>query len=725
MLGKQAAMILLSLAMMLAVSANAIGANILFISAMDDATKAGDDALKSFLESLGHTVTYFDDDATEADTEVAAAEADVVFISESVTSQRIRLEITEIATPMVITEAWAYDEMGLTIGTGEGIEVATTDIEIVAPQHQLAAGLSGTVPVLTELASVRGTSRFATGNPGPTATVVARATLSDGATYDVIWVYEKDAVLPAAPADGSPQRAADIRVCLGFDELSYLVWNDNAYALFRSAINFALGVRTQPEAYGPSPSIGKTEVARSATLSWMRGLYADTHDVYFGTDFNDVNEATVADPRGVLVSQNQKATTWDPGVLLDYGVTYYWRIDEVNAPPDSTVFKGSVWSFTVLNFLVVDNFESYTDDEPNRVFDVWSDGWENPTTNGAVVGYANPNWAANEHYIETLISRSGKQSMPFFYNNDKKYSEAYMALSGAQSDWARDGVAFLSLWFRGFPAYVGGFVQKAGGAYEVTGAGVDIWGKADEFHFAYKEVTSGACVIIVKVESLEAIHKDSKAGVMIRDSLDAGSVNAALTLTPDPEKGLRFQVRATAGADTVRGTADMDPNAMPPYWLKLERTSGGLIRASRSADGSTWTLFDLKTATMQMPVYIGLAVTSHTVGVPCTGVFSNVTVTGAGTDKPWTDQDIGMKTNAPDPMYVALNGNAVVYNDDPNAATTSAWTEWRIPLQKFADQGTTLANVSSLAIGAGTKGNTTEPGGAGQLFIDDIRLYRP
>jgi hypothetical protein len=52
------------------------------------------------------------------------------------------------------------------------------------------------------------------------------------------------------------------------------------------------------------------------------------------------------------------------------------------------------------------------------------------------------------------------------------------------------------------------------------------------------------------------------------------------------------------------------------------------------------------------------------------------------------------------------------------------WTEWVIPLQTFADQGISLNNVDRIAIGLGTKGNITIPGGAGKMYIDDIRLYR-
>ena len=75
-------------------------------------------------------------------------------------------------------------------------------------------------------------------------------------------------------------------------------------------------------------------------------------------------------------------------------------------------------------------------------------------------------------------------------------------------------------------------------------------------------------------------------------------------------------------------------------------------------------------------------------------------------------------------MYVALNGNAVVNNDDPDAALVEEWTRWDIPLQTFADKGVNLSDVDSMTIGFGNKSNPTI-GGAGHVFFDDIRLYRP
>ena len=101
----------------------------------------------------------------------------------------------------------------------------------------------------------------------------------------------------------------------------------------------------------PMPEDGVADVLRDTVLEWMPGEFAAAHDVYFGTAFNDVNEADRANPNGLLVSQDHAESTYDVGIL-DFGQTYYWRVDEVNAPPDATIFKGEVWSFTVEAFSI-------------------------------------------------------------------------------------------------------------------------------------------------------------------------------------------------------------------------------------------------------------------------------------------------------------------------------------------------------------------------------------
>ncbi|MEN6576160.1 MAG: carbohydrate binding domain-containing protein, partial [Phycisphaerales bacterium] len=100
-------------------------------------------------------------------------------------------------------------------------------------------------------------------------------------------------------------------------------------------------------ATAPQPANEATDVPRDASLNWTAGESTTTRDVYFGTSFDDVNSAGASDSRGVLVSQGQTDIGYDPEALLEYGRTYYWRIDEVNGAPDYTLFKGEVWSFTV------------------------------------------------------------------------------------------------------------------------------------------------------------------------------------------------------------------------------------------------------------------------------------------------------------------------------------------------------------------------------------------
>ena len=97
----------------------------------------------------------------------------------------------------------------------------------------------------------------------------------------------------------------------------------------------------------PSPESGAVDVPQDVVLSWEAGELAGTHNVFFGATFTDVNDATTANPLGTEVSSGQSGTTFDPAGLLEFGQTYYWRVDEVNATPDKAVFKGNVWSFTV------------------------------------------------------------------------------------------------------------------------------------------------------------------------------------------------------------------------------------------------------------------------------------------------------------------------------------------------------------------------------------------
>ena len=103
---------------------------------------------------------------------------------------------------------------------------------------------------------------------------------------------------------------------------------------------------TSAEASDPIPVMDSNDVERDLVLGWTAGEFSAEHNVYLGTDWADVNNASTGNPLGVLLSQGQTEASFDAG-RLEFGKTYYWRVDEVNGTPDKTVFKGNVWSFEV------------------------------------------------------------------------------------------------------------------------------------------------------------------------------------------------------------------------------------------------------------------------------------------------------------------------------------------------------------------------------------------
>ncbi len=292
---------------------------------------------------------------------------------------------------------------------------------------------------------------------------------------------------------------------------------------------------TTPGAVGSlNPSNGAVDVKQTQILNWLPGDHAASHEVYLGTDKEAVRNADAGSPeyKGTM---NLGSENYDPG-KLQWDVTYYWRVDEVNNANADSPWTGLVWSFTTANFLVVDDFEDY-DIVNNEIWWSWKDGLgyaahdNEPAYPGNGTGSAVGD-ESTASYTEETIVHGGSQSMPVFYDNSVlMYSEVEKTLTYPR-DWTENGVSTLSIWFRG------------------------------------------------------------------------NSDNAAET------------------------------------------------------------------------------------------------------------------------VYVALNGTAVVSHNNPDAAQITTWTEWNIDLQAFADQGVNLANVNTIALGLGNKNNPVA-GGSGTMYFDDVRLYPP
>jgi hypothetical protein len=476
----------------------------------------------------------------------------------------------------------------------------------------------------------------------------------------------------------------------------------------------------------PQPASGKAGAGVNTVLNWRPGREAATHKVYFSDDRQAVASGTA------LVDAIPEHSYDLSALNLGLGKVYHWKVDEVNEAKTPSVWQGDIWSFSTPEFLVVDDFEAYTNDSPTRVFQTWVDGIgfskdDNfPDGNagngtGAIVGYD----PSAGDIMEKTIIHGGKQAVPIEYNNkDQPYRSEVERTWETPQNWAAHGANTLQLFFRGNPM---GFEEKAG-VITMSAAGTDIYNTNDEFTFAWKPL-SGNATIIAKVESVENTDPWAKGGVMIRETLEPGSRFAAVYATPG--NGVRYQARLLNAGSATSDTSVATPEQIAlktPVWIKLER-SGTTFNGFYSTDGAKWTAMSWNPQTINMSgtVYIGLCVTSHMAGVGCTAQFSNAST--AGVSGAWQFSEIGIDHPLNDRggnLYVALQDAAghvaVVTHSDPDAVLLDTWQQWDIPLTSFS--GVNVATVKKMFIGVGDRKNPSA-GGAGRIFIDDIGVGRP
>jgi len=205
-------------------------------------------------------------------------------------------------------------------------------------------------------------------------------------------------------------------------------------------------------AWNPGPADRSAlDIDEVLPLSWLGGDKASQHDVYFGTDKDALADADASDTTGIYRGR-QSATSYAPPEGVEWGGgPYYWRIDQYNT--DGTISTGRIWSFTVADYLTVDDFEDY-DAGKNQIWYAWKDGlgYGTPGTQPYSAGNGTGSAVGDEStpsYTEETIVHGGRQAMPLFYDNSiLKYSEAQMTLS-SRRDWTKEGVSTLSIWFRG------------------------------------------------------------------------------------------------------------------------------------------------------------------------------------------------------------------------------------------------------------------------------------
>ncbi|HSW00837.1 MAG TPA: LamG-like jellyroll fold domain-containing protein [Sedimentisphaerales bacterium] len=456
------------------------------------------------------------------------------------------------------------------------------------------------------------------------------------------------------------------------------------------------------QAREPVPADGAEDVLLTASLDWRPGREATSHKVFFGTD-----EAAVA--AGTAAASTVSKHGYTPSSMT-FGTQYFWRVDEVGA----ATYEGNVWSFTSQEFAPIDDFEGYTDSEGSRIYEFWFDGIADAALGGSTVGYMEAPFA------ERTVVHAGKQAMPFAYDNTKTpfFSEAVKEF-GTNQNWTGSGATELSVWTRGRAALASTPVTEAGGKMTLTGAGVDIWGNSDDFTYAYKTLTGDGSLVARVTSNGTGTNTWAKGGVMIRDSVNGGSMHAMMVITGGGGNGASFQYRsATNGAS---GNNDSTAVVAPPYWVRIER-AGGTFSGYVSADGKTWSVVGQTVVEMTDPVLIGLCVTSHVAGVDRTFQFESIAATGNVTGA-WQGAIINAPVfNDAAPMYLTVTdsaGKSATATSD-TAVTAADWTRWTIPMSSFS--GVNFTRVKKLTIGIGAKGAAS--GGSGIVFIDDIGFGR-
>jgi len=496
-----------------------------------------------------------------------------------------------------------------------------------------------------------------------------------------------------------------------------------------------LAARWTGKAYNPSPADGSYLSDTWVTLGWSPDDSAASHDVYFGEDFDSVNEGT-----GDTFRINQTALFFVAGFPgypypdgLVPGTTYYWRIDEVEAD-GVTKHKGDVWSFTIPPKTAYDpdpaDGEEFVD--PNIIL-TWQPGFG---------GKLHTVYIGTD-FDEVNNATEGASQGP------TSYSPGPLEL-GKVYYWRVDEYDGSStykgdVWSFTTPGAVGN-PTPANGATDVKLMTILSWTASD--NAASHEVYFG--------EDKDAVRNADKGSPEYKGSKALGDESY------DPGK-LAWHADYYWRIDEIDSLGN---TLKGPLW---SFTTADFISIDDFEDYNTgenqiWYAWrdGLGYGTTDTPPYFAGNGTGSAVGDETSPSYCEERIVHGGRKsmplaydnkkqgyayysevektltypRDWTDEGVaeltiwfrGNADNDAEPLYVAVSDSAgtiaIVVNDDPAAAQAEDWTKWVIPLQTLADQGIVLTDVDKIALGLGTRGNLTAPGGAGKMYFDDIRLDR-
>jgi hypothetical protein len=528
-----------------------------------------------------------------------------------------------------------------------------------------------------------------------------------------------------------------INIFLGFAARGYADHDVEALGSGKLTINATLTAIKKfiAKAYNPTPADGSLNNDTRVSLGWSPGDTAVSHDVYFGSSFDDVNDGTNETFQG-----NQAATYFVAGTPespypdgLVPGTTYYWRIDEVEAD-GTTKHKGDIWSFRIPPRTAYD--PNPADGEQFVEQDVilsWTAGL-GATLHTVYLG-------DNFDDVDNATGGSPQESMtytPDLLESEKVY---YWRVD------EYDGVATYKGDVWGFTTTgAAGSLQPANDALDVQMNSTLNWTPAatavshDVYFGTDKDAVRNATTASPEYKGNKALGAESyDPGKLAWHSDYFWRVDAIYNT--GTVQGLVWSF-TTGGFFVVDDFEDYDIGNNEIWWAWKD----GLGYAAHGTE----------------PAYLGNG-TGSAVGDETTMSYMEETIVHNGRQsmplsydnnkqgyskysevkltlnhlRDWTENGVNTLTlcfigdpdNAAEPLYVAVSnlagGPAVVFHNDPDAATIDTWTEWIIPLWTFTDRGIILTDVDRIAIGLGTKGNMTIPSGSGKMFFDDIRLYRP
>ena len=481
-----------------------------------------------------------------------------------------------------------------------------------------------------------------------------------------------------------------------------------------------MGMGSLGSARGPDPADGALHADTWITISWRPGDFAVSHDVYLGDNFDDVNDGAVETFRG-----NQVATYFVAGFPgfpypdgLVPGTTYYWRIDEVNDTEPNSPWRGDVWSFSIP-----------------------------------------PKTAYNPDPADAAESVDLKAELSWTQGFGSKLHTVYFGDN--YDDVDSDSVGFP----QGAATYSPGQLEPEKIYYwrvdefdAVTTHKGDVWAFATPGAVGNPQPSNGATDVQMNAK-LNGTAADNAASHELYFGTDKDAVNSATATSPeyvgaralgsesyDPGKlawdsAYYWRVDEVYPAETVKGlvwnfaTADFisvddfeSYNDIDPPDPASNRIFDKWIDGFGTTDNGALVGNDLPPYAEQNVVHGGGQSMPYAYDNNLKTSEATLTLVSA---RDWTEEGVtklllwfrGGSANAPERMFVAIGGNAVVYHDDQNAAQATGWTAWVIDLQAFADQGVDLANVTTITIGFGTK-NSPAAGGSGRMYFDDIQLVR-